>query len=254
MQRFWQTRSLAGTDLQISSYRGIGVISGQGALLGHDPQPLATALIDDDLLLVASGRGVLEQALDVSQLPDQHQLGDQRLQRQVADLGEGVALLTASPHALQHWLQLPEALAQRDDLSGLVASLRPEGATLAMDGRLGFQEALGADPWPGLIDLTASAGGHARWLAQLQNPARLLDSSETHPLAQWFGPLIEQHLADQPAAEAVVQSDDGPLLWQDQPEGWLLATRTQSPARDAVMRVCRSRASPALSWRVMARS
>ena len=37
LQRFWQTRSLAGTDLQISSYRGIGVISGQGALVGHEP-------------------------------------------------------------------------------------------------------------------------------------------------------------------------------------------------------------------------
>ena len=121
LQRFWQTRSLAGTDLQISSYRGIGVISGQGASPAHDPQSLATALIDDDLLLLASGRGVLEQALDVSQLPDQHQLGDQRLQRQVAELGEGVALLTASPHALEHWLQLPELVAQRDDLSGLVA-------------------------------------------------------------------------------------------------------------------------------------
>ena len=143
------------------------MISGQGALVGHDPQPLATALIDDDLLLVASGRGVLEQALDVSQLPDQHQLGDQRLQRQVAELGEGVALLTASPHALEHWLQLPELVAQRDDLSGLVASLRPEGSTLAVDGRLGFRQALGADPWPGLTDLTASAGGHARWLCLL---------------------------------------------------------------------------------------
>ena len=70
LQRFWQTRSLAGTDLQISSYRGIGLISGRGALVGRDPQPLATALIDDDLLLVGSGRGALEQALDVSQLQD----------------------------------------------------------------------------------------------------------------------------------------------------------------------------------------
>ncbi|NDD46548.1 MAG: DUF3352 domain-containing protein, partial [Synechococcaceae bacterium WB9_4xB_025] len=79
LQRFWQTRSLAGTDLQISRYRGIGVISGRGALLGRDPQPLATALIDDDLLLLASGRGVLEQALDGSQLDELHQLGDQEL-------------------------------------------------------------------------------------------------------------------------------------------------------------------------------
>ena len=71
LQRFWQTRSLAGTDLQISSYRGMGLISGRGALVGRDPQPLATALIDDDLVLLASGRGVLERALDVPQLQQQ---------------------------------------------------------------------------------------------------------------------------------------------------------------------------------------
>ena len=47
-------------------------------------------------------------------------------------------------------------------------------------------------------------------------------------------PLLAQQLKEQPAADAVVQSDEGPLLWQDQPEGWLLATRTQSPARDVV--------------------
>ena len=57
LQRFWQTRSLAGTDLRISSYRGMGVISGRGALQGRQQQPLATALIDDNLLLLASGRG-----------------------------------------------------------------------------------------------------------------------------------------------------------------------------------------------------
>ena len=83
LQRFWQTRSLAGTDLQISSYRGMGLISGRGALLGREPQPLATALIDDDMLLLGSGRGVLERVLDVSQLQEQHQLADADLQRQV---------------------------------------------------------------------------------------------------------------------------------------------------------------------------
>ncbi|MEI6360355.1 MAG: DUF3352 domain-containing protein, partial [Synechococcus sp. ELA619] len=63
LQRFWQTRSLAGTDLHITSYRGMGLISGRGALVGQQPQPIATALINDDLVLIASGRGALEQAL-----------------------------------------------------------------------------------------------------------------------------------------------------------------------------------------------
>ena len=234
LQRFWQTRSLAGTDLQISSYRGIGLISGRGALVGRDPQPLATALIDDDLLLVGSGRGALEQALDVSQLQDQHQLGNARLLRQVEDLGDGVAILTASPQALQRWLQLPAVVAQRDDLDGLVAALRPDGATLEVNGLLGFQERLELPAWSAVTDLTATAGGHGRWMAQLQNPARLLDPEISHPLAQWLGPVLADQLEDQPAASAVVDLDEGPLLWQQQPDGWLLATQAQSPTRDAV--------------------
>ena len=234
LQRFWQTRSLAGTDLQISSYRGIGVISGRGALIGRDPQPLATALIDDDLLLLASGRGVLEQSLDVSQLKDQHQLGDERLQQHVADLGDGVAVLTASPAAMQRWLQLPAVLTERSDLAGLVASLRPEGATLEADAVFAFRDKLVPEPWPPLKDLSAAAGGRALWLAQLQNPSRLLDAEDQHPLAQWLGPLLRSHLQDQASAATVVELDDGPLLWQHQADGWLLSTSREQPPQAMV--------------------
>ena len=234
LQRFWQTRSLAGTDLQISSYRGIGVISGRGALIGRDPQPLATALIDDDLLLLASGRGVLEQSLDVSQLKDQHQLGDQRLHQTVADLGDGVAVLTASPAAMQRWLQLPAVLTERSDLAGLVASLRPEGATLAADAVLAFRNKLTPQPWQPLKDLSDTAGGRALWLAQFQNPSRLLDVDDQHPLAQWLGPLLRSHLKDQAAAATVVELDEGPLLWQHQSDGWLLTTSREQPQQAVV--------------------
>ena len=57
-------------------------------------------------------------------------------------------------------------------------------------------------------------------------------------------PLLKQQLADQPAADAVMWGlDAGPLLWQEQPEGWLLATRPQSPAQGCGgCSVCRSRA------------
>jgi len=136
LQRFWQTRSLAGTDLQISSYRGMGLISGRGALLGRQPQPLATALIDDDLLLLASGRGVLERVLDVSQLQQQHQLGDDELQRQVAALGHGAAVLTASPQALRQWFDLPDGLA---GLDGLVAAVQAEAADLGWKASCVFE-------------------------------------------------------------------------------------------------------------------
>ena len=234
LQRFWQTRSLTGTDLQISSYRGIGLISGRGALIGRNPQPLATALIDDDLLLLASGRGVLEQALDVSQLKDQHQLGNEMLQRQVAGFGKGVALMTASPRALQRWMDLPEDVAAREDLSGLVAVLQPDGAELVMNALLLFKDRFASSSWPPLSDLSPEAGGRGLWLAQLQNPARLLNPDDSHPLVQWLGPLLQDQLRERSAAAAVVRLDAGPLLWQQQADGWLLTSRRDQPEQQAV--------------------
>ena len=234
LQRFWQTRSLAGTDLQVSRYRGMGLISGRGALLGRDPQPLATALIDDDLLLLASGRGVLEAALDVSQLQDQHQLGDAGLQQQLTELGDGVALLTASPRALQHWLQLPSVIAERGDLTGLVAALRPQGTDLAVEARLRFRDRWETAPWTPLQDLATDAGGRASWMVSLQDSVRLLDREDSHPFSQWFGPLLRAQLSNRSALDSIVGRDDGPLLWLQQESGWLLASRSGHPDLEAV--------------------
>lgn len=236
LQRFWQTRSLAGTDLQISRYRGMGVISGRGALLGQDPQPLATALIDDDLLLVASGRGVLEQALDVSQIDELHQFGDQDLERRMAQLGDGVALVTASPRALSTWLGLPASLAEHPDLEGLVAALGVRGPSLTVDGMLRFRSPVLPQSRSEGHSLLAGAGGDADVLAALSNPAALLDASEQDPLADWLRPVLRAALdaLDAPALDALTQQTDGPLLWEQQPQGWLLATRSDRPGPDPV--------------------
>ncbi len=138
LQRFWQTRSLAGTDLQVSRYRGMGLISGRGALLGSRSEPLATALVDDDLVLIASGRNLLERALDVSQIPDLNQAGQPLLRQGLASFASGAALAVAAPEALQTWLGWPaplpaDAVARPMDLSQAVAAARglPRTAALA---------------------------------------------------------------------------------------------------------------------------
>ena len=238
LQRFWQTRSLAGTDLQISRYRGMGLISGRGALLGRDPQPIATALIDDDLLLLASGRGVLEQALDVSQLDSQHQLGDPVLASDLQSFGRGAAVLIATPGAMDRWLGVPSAITAREDLQGLVASLTPQGADLALDAVVHFREPL----IPRVSQLADSdvllrdAGGDAETVALLTNPADLLAANANEPLAQWIAPLLRHSIESLStgAAAAVAGLDEGPMLWQQGPQGWVLGTRPNRPDPEVV--------------------
>ena len=238
LQRFWQTRSLAGTDLQISRYRGMDVISGRGALLGRDPQPIATALIDDDLLLIASSRGVLEQSLDVSQLDALHQLGDAALEADLKQLGRGSALLTADPVAMATWLGMPSSISDRDDLVGLVAALEPKGTALNLDAVLRFRQPLGSVGNGVALSqsLMRSAGGSASALALLSDPAGLLSPQSEDPIAQWLAPVLEetlQTLGDE-GASAVVGLDAGPLLWEQGEDGWLLGTSSDQPGLEAV--------------------
>ena len=238
LQRFWQTRSLAGTDLQISRYRGMGVISGRGALLGRDPQPIATALIDDDLLLIASSRGVLEQSLDVSQLDALHQLGDQDLVADLQQLGRGAALLTADPVAMATWLGMPSSISDHDDLVGLVAALEPKGIALNLDAVLRFRQPLGSSGNGVTLSqsLLRSAGGSASALAVLSDPAGLLSPNSQDPVAQWLAPVLKDTLQTlgSEGASAVVGLDSGPLLWKQSKAGWLLGTTHAAPGLEAV--------------------
>jgi hypothetical protein len=238
LQRFWQTRSLAGTDLQISRYRGMGVISGRGALLGRDPQPIATALIDDDLLLIASSRGVLEQSLDVSQLDALHQLGDEALVADLQQLGRGAALLTADPVAMATWLGMPNSISDHDDLVGLVAALEPKGTALNLDAVLRFRQPLGSSGNGVTLSqsLLRSAGGSASALAVLSDPAGLLSPNSQDPVAQWLAPVLKDTLQTlgSEGASAVVGLDSGPLLWKQGEAGWLLGTTHAAPGLEAV--------------------
>ncbi|MFM2157893.1 MAG: hypothetical protein RLZZ124_367 [Cyanobacteriota bacterium] len=258
LQRFWQTRSLAGTDLQISTYRGMGLISGRGALLGQTPQPLATALINDDLVLIASGRGVLEQALDVSQIDELNQAGDPVLLQAVDRLDHGVALLTARPAALQRWFGLDGgAGAPPQGLQELVAALQPSGSSLRLDAMARLDAAAPPRSGAAAEPLLRALQRPARSLVVLSRPAALLaagggspaDSGsvseapddpafapDPDPWRQLLGAPLQRALtqAGGPLPALVAAAADGPLVWADQPEGWLLATPADSPDLSAV--------------------
>jgi len=249
VQRFWQTRSLAGADLQVTTYRGMGLISGRGALAGSQPVPLATALVDDDLLLVASGRGVLEQALDVSQIDELNQAGDAELRSGLERLGPAAALLVAQEDGLENALAWPGG-------GQLLAALRPEGAALRLEallrpaardgsavapqGRLGATAEPPGDPALRQSLLAAAPAASDR-LALLQDPAALWRSPRLRPLlarAAGLGPGAElrsgQVVGGGPLPPLLLTTAAGPLMAADGPAGWLMATPRQQPPLEAL--------------------
>jgi hypothetical protein len=179
-------------------------------------------------VLIASGRGVLEQALDVSQIDELNQAASQPLQQAVVRLGQGVALLTARPQAMEQWLGLPTPDAEAIEL---VAALAPAGAGVSVDALTQLRDPLPALP-PLPADLAQQLQTPATSLALLSQPAQLLDADGANPWARLLGPLLQRALATAsgPLPQLVAAADAGALLWADQPEGWLLATRPDQPS------------------------
>ena len=244
LQRFWQSRSLAGTDLLVSTYRGMGLISGRGALVGQEPLPLATALVADDLVLIASGRGVLEQALDVSQIDELNQAGLPDLAPRLERLGEGAALLLARPAALHSWFGLPPAPAEGPEPARLLlAAISPERRGLRLEALIegqppseapaapapavasaqGAAPAAGPDPLPALL---AGLKGSPDSLVLFRDPRALSQLPLVGPLLAAMPPLRPEA---GPLPALVAAADAGPLLLADGPAGWLLGSTADQP-------------------------
>ena len=237
LQRFWQTRSLAGTDLQISSYRGMGLISGRGALVGTTPVPIATALVNDDLVLIASGRGVLEQALDVSQIDELNQAASPSFQQALGRLGKGAVLLTAQAEVLGSWLGMPAQLTGAGAVQELVASLRPDGRSLALEALLRLAPGA-ASPPPAQPPAPPAAAGDVgpALLAALQGQSDSLALVQQPSLwPELWQPLLAAVLrvgeggGDGLLPALVAATDPGPLLWSAGSQGWLLGTAVDRP-------------------------
>jgi hypothetical protein len=233
LQRFWQTRSLAGTDLQVTRYRGMGMISGRGALRGRRAVPLATSMIGDDLVLIASGRGVLEQALDVSQIDELNLAAQPRLAEGLARLGEGAALLVARTGALEGWLGLPLPEAGPLRPTRLLAALRPEGRALRLEGLLDLpaESALPEGPatggdGPAGQRLLESPLGHPESLALVEDPA----AWGQVPLLR---PLLERATRPRsgagPLPALVSAADRGALLVAEGEGTWLMGSSPVQP-------------------------
>jgi hypothetical protein len=228
LQRFWQARSLAGADLDISSYRGLGLISSRASQGGNQRlQPLATALVNDELVLLASSRAALEEALDGSQEDDLNQAGDPQLQQWLAQKPRGVALIRSDAVGLRQLLGLPTSLGPGSGIETAFAALRPQAAGLVLEVSLRGAEAAVQQV------ATAAPGAEALLKGLKLDPALLLLGRSDQPLPQLFQPQASNA---GPLLAAIQKAGSTPQLLAELSDGdsWLLGTPLEQPALSAL--------------------
>jgi hypothetical protein len=215
LQRFWQIRSLAGGDLQISSYRGLGLISSS-----NPNAPLATALINDQLVLIASKKDFLEDALDSSQVDGLNQTSDPQLQNWLNKERKGVGLILSDATGINQILGLPAKLVTSEQIEGLVGSLALDGKNLQLTAQLNT----GLDRADPLIAEQAN-----QWLQQLRVfPNQLEITSNASAINNLLPNLITE---PGPLLRELQQQSQGPLLLASlkSKDEWLAASGATNP-------------------------
>ena len=219
LQTFWQTRSLAGGDLSISSYRGLGLISSS-----NPEAPLATALINDQLVLVASRRDALEDALDSSQVDALNQSSDPQLQNWLKQNRKGVALLRSDASGISQLLGLPAKLVAEEQLQQLVGSIAVQGSEL----QLAAQISTGIDRNDPPLGDRAN-----QWLQQLRHSADQINISNASGSINSL--LTVAVTKPGPLLDELQRQNQGPLLLAlINSNQWLAATDVANPSPEAL--------------------
>lgn len=241
LQRIWQTRSLAGANIESSNHRGIDLIYTNNPNLSSDSASFATALIDDDLILIGSNKEVLKYALDISQINDQNQFNDQKLNQDIKTLNTGIALIIGSPSMLHTWLGMPLKFTQRKDLNGIVAALKPQASKLSLEGLIRFNHALNnyieeSNYATSLLDDSNTVGND---VLLLRKPSLLISEKSDDPLSQLLGPEIKKKmiLLNSTPLNTIFQSSKEVLILLYEPKEWVLGTQKDQPSLSKINEV-----------------
>ncbi len=232
LESFWASRSSQGIDVDVATYKGFSVTSQTSPLTisNSSDSTIASSMVSEELILIASSKESLQRAVDVSESPENNQLGDVELQGMTRRFGSGVALLTASSSALNTWIGFPEAISRRNDLKQFVGALQLKENGFLIEGLLVFIQPL--EPWLqqsfDLTPLIDMAGGPAESLAFMDAPYRLFNAEDQSFTSQWLGSIFRNWIGQDSILERIASGATGPLLWLQEPEGWIVGTQFES--------------------------
>jgi len=228
LQRFWQSRSLAGGDLDITRYRGLGVISSRGQQSQGRPSttspeaehpPLASALINDQLVLLASSRSQLEEALDASQEDARNLAGDPLLGQWLESGRQGIALLRGDRLGIETLLGLPAHWSTDQPIEQFVGSLQLDGAGVRLAAQLQTSDGPSAAPL---------SRRDQQLLSNLHQPVQRLSLSRpSGPLA----PMFNLSAASDDILLPALLASEQPLLEAQlkDSKAWLIGSSDSAP-------------------------
>ncbi len=228
IENFWREKSLQGVELQSEAYKEIEINTGVKKRLNKDRQEIATAFIENNLILLGSDIETLRKGIDISQEPQNNQLNSDLVNQLKNSIDDGFGFIYASNSAMNNWFGLPKSISEEIGLEKLVASIKFEKSSFNIDSLLTLNSGnftINSQLEDG-INLINQSGGKIRDFALLSEPSKLIKNASKDPISILLEPIFKQYIdsSNPNIINSIFALEEGPLAWINESNGWLIGT------------------------------
>ncbi|KGG13211.1 hypothetical protein EV05_0890 [Prochlorococcus sp. MIT 0601] len=229
IENYWRKKSLNETIVNNENYNNITINSGYKQPLGENITQLATALVEDNLILISPNIDVIKNSIDTSIKSVDSQFDDDYLRRQIENLDEGIGMVYASKKGIDEWLGIPLEITSTINYDKLIASFKIDKSDLLIDSIFLLNEKVlppfenEYQDWKYLINKTK---GEVKDIAVINDPFKLINEDNEDPLSKLIGPIFRNYIDknNNQALRLIADSRKGPFVWLNKENGWVVGT------------------------------
>ncbi len=229
LSSYWEKQDANGIEIEKEEFEGQYIINEKADSRENNDRKIAMSLFENNLLIVASNKKVIKDAIILSSNPIKSQLYDEELKDTIRKLDHGSALITCSPEALQSFFQIPPLVAESLTTSGFAASIKAEGRSLFLDSY--FKTVESPNSTESQLDNKLLSESYDELnlhdIAIIKNPQQILDKDKTDIYSKLLGDIFRESLLDlhSPIANTIIGMEQGKLLLAKNGKGWLLGVK-----------------------------
>ncbi|WP_269622236.1 DUF3352 domain-containing protein [Prochlorococcus marinus] len=226
IDRFLRNQTNTGGDVKKINYKDQEIFSAVRPNSDSEDNEISMVLLEDDQLLISSNKEIIIEAISTSKDTSLNQLHDKELKELISTLEDGMALITASPKALELLFKTPKEITTKLANNSFVGSIRTKGKDISLNSIFNFKQ-----PFIGVsnqsnqaIEMIKNIPISSKTIAIISEPKEILQSSKANIYSQWLGPVVNNSLStkDSNIKKAIFESSTEPLIYISQEDSWII--------------------------------
>ncbi len=227
INKYWKAKDEKNIEIKQETYKDLIISSYK-----KNKKSISTVVLDDNVSLISSTIDSLSKYIDLSYDTNKNLLGNKNLNSLIKNIDDGIALINASPEALQDLSQIPNFITNKIDTNGAIASI------MLKNNQIHFDSIFQLKDKDNFINSQIISDGNdyninvikSRDIALINNPKRILDINNKDIYDQLIAFYLNTYLKNinSDIARDILHFNSGEIMLENNRNGWAIESKNTS--------------------------